>query len=95
MHCIASSLCFWVWTILRETVDSLSHLHHHRAAQLHTAHSSPILLHEERPEALHHPITPLPLTASKCLFYYNKTQNFDCKYNSANNQDLKKNVCSI
>ncbi|XP_044255302.1 proton channel OtopLc-like isoform X2 [Tribolium madens] len=25
MHCIASSLCFWVWTILRETIESLSH----------------------------------------------------------------------
>lgn len=25
MHCIASSLCFWVWTILRETMDSLTH----------------------------------------------------------------------
>lgn len=24
MHCIASSLCFWLWTILRETIDSLS-----------------------------------------------------------------------
>ncbi|XP_067004725.2 proton channel OtopLc [Anabrus simplex] len=23
MHCIASSLCFWVWTILRETMDLL------------------------------------------------------------------------
>lgn len=25
MHCIASSLCFWVWTILRETMDSFTH----------------------------------------------------------------------
>ncbi|XP_046679079.1 LOW QUALITY PROTEIN: proton channel OtopLc-like [Homalodisca vitripennis] len=25
MHCIAASLCFWVWTILRETIDSLHH----------------------------------------------------------------------
>lgn len=25
MHCIASSLCFWIWTILREITDSLSH----------------------------------------------------------------------
>ncbi|XP_046395456.1 proton channel OtopLc-like [Ischnura elegans] len=25
MHCIASSLCFWIWTILRETMDSLHH----------------------------------------------------------------------
>jgi len=25
MHCLATSLCFWLWTILRETVDSLSH----------------------------------------------------------------------
>ena len=24
MHCIASSLCFWIWTILRETLDSLN-----------------------------------------------------------------------
>lgn len=24
MHCIASSLCFWLWTIIRETMDSLS-----------------------------------------------------------------------
>ncbi|XP_054287534.1 proton channel OtopLc-like [Macrosteles quadrilineatus] len=26
MHCIAASLCFWVWTILRETLDSLHHV---------------------------------------------------------------------
>ncbi|XP_073998766.1 proton channel OtopLc-like [Rhodnius prolixus] len=25
MHCIGSNLCFWIWTILRETVDSLYH----------------------------------------------------------------------
>ncbi|GLV35744.1 Otopetrin-like c [Carabus blaptoides fortunei] len=25
MHCMASSLCFWIWTILRETMDSLTH----------------------------------------------------------------------
>ncbi|XP_044729577.1 proton channel OtopLc-like [Chrysoperla carnea] len=25
MHCIASSLCFWIWTILRETMDSFTH----------------------------------------------------------------------
>jgi hypothetical protein len=24
MHCIASSLCFWIWTILRETLESLN-----------------------------------------------------------------------
>ncbi|KAJ9596313.1 hypothetical protein L9F63_012646, partial [Diploptera punctata] len=24
MHCIASSICFWMWTIMRETLDSLS-----------------------------------------------------------------------
>lgn len=24
MHCISSSLCFWVWTILRETIEALS-----------------------------------------------------------------------
>lgn len=24
MHCIGSSLCFWIWTILREIMDSLS-----------------------------------------------------------------------
>jgi hypothetical protein len=25
MHCISSSLCFWFWSILRETADSLYH----------------------------------------------------------------------
>ncbi|XP_034246845.1 proton channel OtopLc-like [Thrips palmi] len=29
MHCLSSSLCFWVWTILRETMDSLAHYDHH------------------------------------------------------------------
>lgn len=24
MHCISSSLCFWVWTIIRETIESMS-----------------------------------------------------------------------
>lgn len=24
MHCIASSLCFWVWTIIRETIESIN-----------------------------------------------------------------------
>lgn len=24
MHCLSSSLCFWVWTIFRETVESIS-----------------------------------------------------------------------
>jgi hypothetical protein len=24
MHCVASSLCFWIWTILRETLESLN-----------------------------------------------------------------------
>ncbi|KAJ1530390.1 hypothetical protein ONE63_005299 [Megalurothrips usitatus] len=28
MHCLSSSLCFWVWTILRETMDSLAHYDH-------------------------------------------------------------------
>ncbi|XP_065335323.1 proton channel OtopLc-like isoform X2 [Cloeon dipterum] len=60
MHCIASSLCFWVWTILRETVDSLSHLHHNRASAIQNL--MPVL-HEERSEALHYPITPLPITS--------------------------------
>lgn len=23
MHCISSSLCFWVWTIIRETLESM------------------------------------------------------------------------
>lgn len=29
MHCIASSLCFWIWTILREITDSLFHTDSH------------------------------------------------------------------
>lgn len=24
MHCISSSICFWVWTIFRETIEALS-----------------------------------------------------------------------
>ncbi|CAG0885367.1 unnamed protein product [Cyprideis torosa] len=28
MHCIASSLCFWFWTILRETIDSIQHYYY-------------------------------------------------------------------
>ncbi|XP_063913900.1 proton channel OtopLc-like isoform X2 [Zophobas morio] len=28
MHCISASLCFWMWTILRETVESLSNHAH-------------------------------------------------------------------
>lgn len=28
MHCIASSLCFWIWTILRETMDSFNRHSH-------------------------------------------------------------------
>lgn len=33
MHCLSSSLCFWVWTILRETMDSLAHYDHHDHAE--------------------------------------------------------------
>ncbi|XP_023718681.1 proton channel OtopLc isoform X2 [Cryptotermes secundus] len=29
MHCIASSLCFWIWTILRETLESLNSYANH------------------------------------------------------------------
>lgn len=24
MHCVSSSLCFWIWTIIRETMESLT-----------------------------------------------------------------------
>lgn len=29
MHCIAASVCFWLWTILRETMESLAHHDEH------------------------------------------------------------------
>lgn len=29
MHCIAASVCFWLWTILRETMESLAHHDQH------------------------------------------------------------------
>ncbi|XP_014254959.1 otopetrin-1-like [Cimex lectularius] len=35
MHCIGSSLCFWIWTILRETVDSLYHSETENPISLH------------------------------------------------------------
>ncbi|CAH1397844.1 unnamed protein product [Nezara viridula] len=35
MHCVGSHLCFWIWTILRETVDSMNHHHHEPPASLH------------------------------------------------------------
>lgn len=41
MHCLASSLCFWVWTILRETMDSLAHYDHQ---------DHPLMEHLEQPE---------------------------------------------
>ncbi|CAG7820957.1 unnamed protein product [Allacma fusca] len=49
MHCISSSLCFWFWSILRETADSLYHKmiehnnshnnHHHQGSSHHSAES--------------------------------------------------------
>jgi len=65
MHCISSSLCFWFWSILRETADSLYHkmlehnkAHGHGSPHAHQHHVS--LLHSgESLESL----IALPLTS--------------------------------
>ncbi|XP_052132309.1 uncharacterized protein LOC127751976 [Frankliniella occidentalis] len=44
MHCLASSLCFWVWTILRETMDSLAHYDHQDAPHEHLEQPEDVLL---------------------------------------------------
>ncbi|ODM94668.1 Otopetrin-1 [Orchesella cincta] len=61
MHCISSSLCFWFWSILRETADSLYHkmTEHSRRTELHN--SSHPLAHHHIPESLDS-ITPLAYT---------------------------------
>ena len=62
MHCISSSLCFWFWSILRETADSLYHkmIEHNNSHNNHNHHRSTHHLHST--ESLESLIA-LPLTS--------------------------------
>ncbi|RZB39386.1 otopetrin-2 [Asbolus verrucosus] len=68
MHCIASSLCFWVWTILRETIESLSN-HDHEEEEAETLTTiSEVAFFTGRPVAL--PLTSYNKRGAKLLTAY-------------------------
>lgn len=59
MHCISSSLCFWFWSILRETADSLYHkmAEGNSSAEKHFHHGFPSYMNKSE-----NPFYSLPLT---------------------------------
>ncbi|XP_068906055.1 proton channel OtopLc-like [Tenebrio molitor] len=69
MHCISSSLCFWVWTILRETVEALSnHEYEEETTKEETSTLSEIAFYTGQPVAL--PLTSYNKRGARVLTAY-------------------------
>lgn len=67
MHCIAASVCFWLWTILRETMESLAH---HDQHSLDVDDAATKAYEERRQEAVALPLTSYAKRGAKLLTSY-------------------------